>query len=134
MSALRQRVAVQPIDKVDFASDSGSDSGSDSFLDESHLPTFTPPQYSIKELLGCIPAHCFERSAWRSGSYALGDFLMFGSFAYAASFIDANLGFEGAALLNGWAGWTAKWAAWNVFWMLAGWNFTGIWIIAHECK
>lgn len=132
-STLRER--IKPIQSRDGGeSDSDSSSDESSCLDESHLPTFEAPPFTMKELLDCIPAHCFDRSAWRSGSYALGDMLMFATFAYAASFIDSNLGYENKAMLNGWAGFAAKWAAWNVFWLLAGFNFTGIWIVAHECK
>lgn len=86
----------------------------------------------VKDLLGAIPAHCYERNGWRSFSYVVMDFIMIGSIMYAASFIDPNFGAKGS-VLAGAPGVAAKWALWTAYWTMAGWNFTGIWIIAHEC-
>lgn len=132
MSVLRQRTALPveiDVSNLDTVSSASSDSGNES---DSTLPTFTPPQFTIKELLGCIPAHCFERSAAKSFSYVFADLLMIGTIMYAASYIDPAFGKNGA-VLNGWTGFAAKWATWNAYWLMCGWNFTGIWIIAHEC-
>jgi len=96
------------------------------------LEPFTPPNFTIKDLLGAIPQHCFERSAWRSSLYVLFDAVVIGACAYAASFIDSALGSNGYAL-NGWPGFVAKWAAWNVYWFIVGCAGTGLWVIAHEC-
>lgn len=97
------------------------------------LEPFTPPNFTIKDLLGAIPQHCFERSAWRSSLYVLFDAVVIGACAYAASFIDSALGSNGYAL-NGWPGFVAKWAAWNVYWFIVGCAGTGLWVIAHECE
>lgn len=53
---------------------------------------------------------------------------MIGTIMYLAKFIDPAFGFEGKTL-NGWTGEVAKWATWSAYWTMAGWNFTGIWII-----
>ncbi|KAK4698789.1 hypothetical protein P7C70_g7480, partial [Phenoliferia sp. Uapishka_3] len=130
-STLRQRLPIE-IDQVKRpASITSSDSGSDTF-DESHLPPYTPPTFTIKDLLGAIPAHCYKRNGWRSFSYVVGDFLMLSTIMYGATHIDPNFGAKGA-VLAGSAGIAAKWALWTLYWAFAGWNFTGIWIIAHEC-
>lgn len=35
--------------------------------------------------------------------------------------------------MSGTQGVVAKWAAWSLYWIAAGFSFTGIWIIGHEC-
>jgi hypothetical protein len=127
-ATLRQRM---PVDKVSDApvSASSSDSGDD--LTYGDFPPFTPPMFTMKDILGAIPAHCFERSALRSGAYVVADFAMVGALMYAASFIEPALGSQGTAL-NGWAGLAAKWAAWSTYWVFAGWVYTGIWICGES--
>ncbi|ORY81298.1 delta-12-fatty acid desaturase [Leucosporidium creatinivorum] len=130
-STLRQRVPVDKVKSVAAPASDSSDSG-DELLTYGDFPPFTPPSFTIKEILGAIPAHCFERSALRSGAYVVGDFTMVAALMYAASFIEPALGFQGQ-VLDGYAGLAAKWAAWSTYWVLAGFVYTGIWIIAHEC-
>lgn len=130
-STLRQRLPIDvlPSGPEETHSASSSDSGMDSGS-ESHLPPYTPPNYTIKDLLGAIPAHCFERSALRSSAFIVQDFLMLGAAVYLASHIDSAFGFQGKTVA-GYAGIAAKWAAWTAYWAMAGWNFTGIWIIGE---
>ncbi|KAK4045990.1 hypothetical protein OIV83_006455 [Microbotryomycetes sp. JL201] len=129
-STLRQRVPVTVVnDKA--ASSASSDSG-DELLTYGEFPAFTPPQFTVKDLLGAIPQHCFERSWWRSSLYVVADFAMLAVWGYLASHIDTSFGTHGS-LLNGTPGLVAKWAAWSAYWLMAGFNFTGIWICAHEC-
>lgn len=136
-STLRQRVAAPTKDKHDVlaSSDSESDDVKPSPLTahENDFPPFAVPQFTIKELLGAIPAHCFERSALRSSTYVVGDYAMIAVLGYAASFIDSAFSFEGGSQLNGWAGFAAKWALWSLYWLVQGWVFTGVWILGHEC-
>ncbi|SCZ91642.1 BZ3500_MvSof-1268-A1-R1_Chr5-1g07576 [Microbotryum saponariae] len=139
-AALRQRV-VHKVDKNDDAASTTSSSDSDD-LTYGDFPPFTPPQFTVKDVLGAIPAHCFERSALRSSTYVVADFSMLAVLFYAATHIDILFGSNGTQL-QGAAGVVAKWAAWSVYWVLAGWVMTGIWIIgqftclilccAHEC-
>lgn len=88
---------------------------------EDNLPVFTPPSFTIKELLSAIPAHCFERSAIRSFSYVFQDVTIAAALVYAASYIDDNL----SGPLN--------FLAWAAYSFAQGMICTGIWIIAHEC-
>lgn len=133
-STLRQRV---PVDKVKGAkaaapaSDS-SDSG-DELLTYGDFPPFTPPNFTIKEILGAIPAHCFERSALISFGYVARDFALVAALMYGASFIEPALGFQGK-VLDGYAGLAAKWAAWSTYWVLAGFVYTGIWILGESFR
>lgn len=78
------------------------------------MATFTPPTFTIKDLLSAIPEHCFERSALKSSAYVAMDFAMIGTLGYAASHISTQLGANGA-LLNGPVGQVARWAAWAAY-------------------
>jgi len=133
-STLRQRV---PVDKVKGskaaapASDS-SDSG-DELLTYGDFPPFTPPSFTIKEILGAIPAHCFERSALISFGYVARDVALVAALMYAASFIEPALGFKGT-VLDGYPGLAAKWAAWSTYWIWAGFVYTGIWILGESFR
>lgn len=125
-STLRQRSAAVP-KSTGPASDSGHSSSDDELITYGDFPAYTPPSFTIKEILNAIPAHCFERSALRSGAYVVGDFAMVAALMYAASFIEPALGFEGE-VVKGYSGLAAKWAAWATYWVLAGFVYTGIWI------
>ncbi|GAA5951233.1 hypothetical protein JCM21900_004383 [Sporobolomyces salmonicolor] len=138
-ATLRQRAQPSTKDKdADVLStSSASECGSDADVSpitahENDYPPFVVPNFTIKEILGAIPSHCFERSALRSSVYVVADFAMVAALGYAASFIEPALGFNGEQL-NGWAGFAAKWAAWGLYWMVQGWVMTGIWILGHEC-
>ncbi|GAA6003524.1 hypothetical protein JCM10207_000374 [Rhodosporidiobolus poonsookiae] len=96
---------------------------------ENDYPAFEVPQFTIKEILGAIPSHCFERSALRSSTYVVADFAMIAALGYAASFIDPAFSFEGGSVLSGWEGFAAKWALWSVYWVAQGFVATGVWVI-----
>ncbi|MCO5596201.1 hypothetical protein L7F22_050261 [Adiantum nelumboides] len=104
------------------------------------LKHFEVPELTIKDLLSSIPSHCFERSAIRSGSYVLGDFIMIAALGYAASFIDPSLksvNFEQSPLTPfisaAWQHSIARFSLWFLYTVLQGLVFTGVWVIAHEC-
>ena len=78
------------------------------------MATFTPPTFTMKELLDVIPQHCYERSALKSSAYVAMDFAMIGALAYAVSHVATLLGSNGA-LLDGWIGQVARWAAWATY-------------------
>lgn len=120
--------AVRIVDKDD--SSESSDSASDE--DDSHLPTWTPPTFTIKELLGVIPKHCFQRSAIKSSLYILQDVVFIAAIAYAASFINPALGARGS-LVDGHAGRALRYLAWAVYAYVVALPGTGLWVIAHEC-
>ncbi|GAA6061442.1 hypothetical protein JCM10212_002023 [Sporobolomyces blumeae] len=139
MSAtIRQRnvpsVAKKARRDSDVLSTSSADSDDVSPLKahENDFAPFVVPQFTIKEILGAIPAECFERSALISFGYVARDFALVAALGYAASFIDPAFGFNGDKV-SGWAGVAAKWTAWFVYWLVQGWVMTGIWILGHEC-
>lgn len=98
---------------------------------DADLPAFTPTDLTIKDVLNAIPAHCFERSAIKSGAYVLQDLVIIAGFVYAATFIDSSLGIKGAAL-SGYAGVAARWAAWATFWALSGYVYFGLWVLGEQ--
>lgn len=131
-STLRQRIPVEATKASKVApSSASSDSEGDDLLTYGDFPSFTPSNYTMKDLLGAIPAHCFERSAIKSGAYVVADFAMIGALMYAASFIEPALGWEGQKLA-GYQGLAAKWAAWATYWVWAGFVYTGVWICGES--
>ncbi|GAA5856556.1 hypothetical protein JCM9279_005497 [Rhodotorula babjevae] len=137
-STLRQRTAAAAPRKekehdVLASSDSEEEQQDPLKALENEYPPFVVPNLTIKEVLGAIPAKCFERSALRSSTYVVGDFLMVAALGYAAYHIDPAFSYTGGKHLDGWAGFAAKWAAWSLYWTLQGWVMTGIWILGHEC-
>ncbi|KAM0753794.1 delta-12-fatty acid desaturase [Meredithblackwellia eburnea MCA 4105] len=119
----------QPIDVPNTLDDddSASDDGNGS------LPSFTPPDFTVKDLLSAIPKHCYERSAFKSFQYVLVDFAMVFALWAAAANIDQNFNLSNGKILDGYQGETAKWALWSIYWFAQGLVMTGIWVIAHEC-
>ncbi|GAA6041766.1 hypothetical protein JCM8097_008321 [Rhodosporidiobolus ruineniae] len=137
-ATLRQRSAApSKVKEHDvLASSDSEDEAKESSPLKAHENDYKPfevPQFGISEILKAIPAHCFERSALRSSTYVVGDFLMIGALGYAASYIDPAFNFQDGAILNGWQGFAAKWALWSLYWLVQGWVFTGVWILGHEC-
>lgn len=108
-TVLRHRV-------VDLASDAPALAGSKSAVDASadEIASFTPPTFTMKDLLSAIPEHCYERSALKSSAYVVMDFAMIGALAYAASHISTLLGANGA-ILDRQVGQIARWAAWATY-------------------
>ncbi|KAI5478737.1 delta-12 fatty acid desaturase [Pseudohyphozyma bogoriensis] len=92
------------------------------------VPAFTPPSFTVKDLLGAIPKHCFERSAIRSGSYAVVELAVIAALFYAASFISPAFGKHGA-VLAGTPGTLANAALWLTYWVVQSWFMTGIWVV-----
>lgn len=124
VATLRQR----PI-QVTLSKSASSDSLSSA--EDSSLQSFTPPSFTVKDLLGAIPAHCYERSVLHSSAYIVYDFALIAACVYAASFIDGSLGQKGT-LLQGAAGEAARWAAWGTYWFFCGLAATGVWIIGES--
>ncbi|BGP53615.1 hypothetical protein JCM8202_002537 [Rhodotorula sphaerocarpa] len=137
-TTLRQRnSAAQPTKEKEHdvlaSSDSEDDDKSPLKMLEDEYPPFNIPNFTMSELLGAIPAHCFERSALRSSSYVVMDFALIAAAYYAASHIDPAFNFQDGKLLDGWAGFAAKWALWATYWVVQSWFGTGVWILGHEC-
>ncbi|CEH17591.1 delta-12 fatty acid desaturase [Ceraceosorus bombacis] len=107
---------------------------------QDELKQFKVPNLTIKDLLSAIPAHCFERSAWKSSMYVLADFILVGLLATAVTLVKpavAQLDLASSPLtpyISAEKQASAlTWAGWSAYWVLQGMVFTGIWVIAHEC-
>ncbi|KAG0150931.1 hypothetical protein CROQUDRAFT_651783 [Cronartium quercuum f. sp. fusiforme G11] len=129
MSTIHQRHQA-PIINLSRSSSSSSLSTSESSNHPSSI--FTPPNFTIKELLGAIPDHCFERSAIKSFAYVLWDLLLSSILIYSATHIDSYLGNTGS-IVNGSLGRILNVGAWAIYGYAIGLVWTGIWVLAHEC-
>ncbi|ADV21904.1 omega-6 fatty acid desaturase (delta-12 desaturase) [Cryptococcus gattii Ru294] len=90
---------------------------------------FVVPNFTIKQLLDAIPAHCYKRSALRSSLYVVQDAVIIAALVYGAFHIDS---FLGRFSLSPVAYYAAKFALWSAYWVATGLFGTGIWVIAHE--
>jgi hypothetical protein len=81
-------------------------------------PADTKPAFSVSTLRKAIPAHCFQRSLWRSSAYLLTDLAMLAGLVYASSFIDS-------APLPAAVRWLVLWP---LYWFFAGAVATGLWV------
>ncbi|MBW0543723.1 hypothetical protein O181_083438 [Austropuccinia psidii MF-1] len=120
-------------------SNPSSSSASDDDLDHSKsnpsIPTFVPPNFTIKELLSAIPPHCFERSAWKSSLYLIWDLFLSLTLIYGASHINSVFNHSNQIFknLNSNILVLFRFLAWSTYAYLTGLVWTGIWVIAHEC-
>ncbi|PLW07902.1 hypothetical protein PCANC_13792 [Puccinia coronata f. sp. avenae] len=128
MSALHQRKPT-PVIHLDGSSSASSASDDDEL--NPALPVFELPQFTVKELLSAIPAHCFQRSALRSSLYVVWDLILIASFVYLATYIDPF--FDSLTNVNPTLVSLARLAAWLFYGYANGLVCTGIWVIAHEC-
>lgn len=91
---------------------------------------FVLPNYTVKQLLDVIPAHCFHRSALRSSVYVLQDVVVIGALVYAYFHIDSFLSrFNLPAAVF----YAAKTILTFGYIVMTGFFGTGLWVIGHEC-
>ncbi|WVQ96718.1 hypothetical protein IAU59_003825 [Kwoniella sp. CBS 9459] len=90
---------------------------------------FIVPNFTVKQLLDAIPAHCFHRSALHSSLYVVQDFIALGALAYGAYHIES---FLSRFALSPIAFQAAKIALYSAYVFTAGLFGTGVWVIAHE--
>jgi len=83
---------------------------------------FELPHFTMKEIHDAIPAHCFKPSILRSMAYVVRDFFYYSVLIYAAT---TYIPMIPSAPLRA--------LAWAAYTTVAGFVFTGIWILAHEC-
>jgi hypothetical protein len=84
--------------------------------------TFTPPDYTIKQVHDAIPAHCFQPNTLLSIGYLLRDVAMV-----------VVLGAIAATQIPGIPNQHVRTAAWAIYSFCQGLIFTGMWELAHEC-
>ncbi|KAF9468577.1 fatty acid desaturase-domain-containing protein [Collybia nuda] len=94
---------------------------------------FVVPEITIKDLLGAIPAHCFERSALRSSVYIVWDFAVIAAIYKTANFLDAFINPDTIQLPHPALYPFARLVLWSLYGFWAGLFATGLWVIAHEC-
>ena len=82
---------------------------------------FELPNFTMKEIHDAIPAHCFKPSILRSMAYVVRDFSYWSALIYLTTYIPLLPNAPLRAL------------AWVAYTTVAGFVFTGIWILAHEC-
>ncbi|KAG9246936.1 fatty acid desaturase-domain-containing protein [Calycina marina] len=83
---------------------------------------FELPNFTMKEIHDAIPAHCFKPSTIRSMAYVVRDFFYYSVLVYVATKYIPMIPSTPLRAL-----------AWAAYTTLAGFVFTGIWILAHEC-
>ena len=84
--------------------------------------TFTPPDYTIKQVHNAIPPHCFHPHTLRSLSYVLRDF----AFVIVLAFVAAR---QVPCIQDP----VLRVLAWTTYSFCQGLVFTGLWELAHEC-
>lgn len=90
---------------------------------------FIVPNFTVKQLLDAIPAHCYKRSALRSTLYVVQDCVMIGAMVYGAYHIES---FLSRFNLGAVAYQTAKIALYTAYVLCTGLVGTGLWVIGHE--
>ncbi|WVN85013.1 uncharacterized protein L203_100154 [Cryptococcus depauperatus CBS 7841] len=90
---------------------------------------FIVPNFTVKQLLDAIPAHCYKRSMLRSSMYIVQDVIVIAALVFGASHIDSFL--QGFAL-SPLAFYAARATLWTAYSIAAGLFGTGLWVIAHE--
>lgn len=93
---------------------------------------FVPPQFTVKELLNAIPAHCYERSALRSSVYIVQDVIAIGLLSWASYQVDPTLNRLGLGVYPI-AYKLVRAAIYTFISIFVGLFGTGLWVIAHEC-
>jgi omega-6 fatty acid desaturase (delta-12 desaturase) len=87
-----------------------------------HGNVFELPNFTMKQIHDAIPPHCFKPSIIRSMAYVVRDFFYFGTLVYFATTFIPMIPYMPLRAL-----------AWAAYTTVAGFVFTGIWILAHEC-
>ncbi|RLV96481.1 hypothetical protein JA1_000001 [Spathaspora sp. JA1] len=85
--------------------------------------TFKAPDYTIKDILSVIPAHCYERRVLTSFYYVFRDIFCMVTLGYVANNYIQYLPQNNLV----------RFAAWAVYIWFQGLFGTGIWVLAHEC-
>lgn len=86
--------------------------------------SFEVPDLTIKEIRQAIPAHCFERSAFRGYAYIARDiFLLSLTFYIWHNYVTSATVSSRAV----------RFSLWTIYGFIQGLFATGLWVIAHEC-
>jgi len=91
-----------------------------------------PADLTLKKIKDQIPEHYFEQNHWKSGYYVLRDLAQSAVTAGAMAYVLLPA-VESTTAEGTWARTLAVFAAWNVYAFVQGINWTGLWVLAHEC-
>jgi len=91
------------------------------------------PDFTVKDLLSVIPAHCHKRSAFRSSLYIFMDVAVIAAVYNIAAIADSFLNPESISLPHPLLYPFARFAVWALYTFWTGLFATGLWVIAHEC-
>ncbi|KAF5369489.1 hypothetical protein D9758_002645 [Tetrapyrgos nigripes] len=95
--------------------------------------TYLVPDFSVKELLACIPAHCQKRSAIRSSLYIVMDVAIIYACYKTATIADPYINPAFISLPHPLLYPVARFSLWALYSFWVGLFGTGLWVIAHEC-
>lgn len=106
------------------SADNGAPKSEYANLVDTYGNSFTPPDYTIKDIRDAIPKHCFERSAIRGWAYILRDMACLATTFYV---------FHNYVTPENIPSLPARAALWGIYTFMQGLFGTGLWVIAHEC-
>ncbi|KAK6978222.1 tRNA-dihydrouridine(47) synthase [NAD(P)(+)] [Favolaschia claudopus] len=102
--------------------------------DEDALPAYAPMEWTLKEIRSAIPPRLFERHTGRALLYLARDIVVASAFWALATRIDPFAARSDVQdLLTPGGAQILKWSLWMVYWWFQGLQFTGLWVIGHEC-
>ncbi|KAJ7738393.1 delta-12 fatty acid desaturase protein [Mycena metata] len=96
------------------------------------LDVYIVPDFSMKQLLDAIPAHCFKRSALKSSAYTLWHLSVIGAIYKVAAYGDTLINPQTFTATYPVVYPLARFALWSLYGFWAGLFGTGIWVIGHE--
>jgi omega-6 fatty acid desaturase / acyl-lipid omega-6 desaturase (Delta-12 desaturase) len=91
------------------------------------------PDFTVKDLLGVIPAHCHQRSAIKSSKYIVMDVVVITAIYNIATLADSYVKSESISLPHPLLYPFARFAVWALYGFWTGLFATGLWVVAHEC-
>lgn len=85
---------------------------------------FDVPDYTINQIRGAIPKHCYERSGLTGLSYVARDLILLATTFYLFNKFNTSEYVPSQA---------ARFCLWGLYGFIQGLFGTGIWVLAHEC-
>lgn len=89
---------------------------------DAHGNVFKVPDYTIKDILKAIPAHCYERRLTESMYYVFRDIFWL-----------VTIGYVGNNYIQLLPNALLRFAAWSGYIYVQSLLLTGLWVLAHEC-
>ncbi|KAK7048294.1 oleoyl phosphatidylcholine desaturase [Favolaschia claudopus] len=100
---------------------------------DSEQGVYVVPDFTVKQLLSAIPAHCHKRSALRSSAHAVWNMVVIGAIFKAATYADSLINPQTLSLPHPALYTFAKFSVWALYGFWTGLFATGLWVVAHEC-